>query len=452
LRKVVARSAEVNLMPDARIRALLIAEAANPDWVSVPLVGWSLARALAKRTDAHLVTQVRNREAILAAGLVEGRDFTAIDSERFARPMYQLASRLRGGEGKGWTTVTALEALAYPYFERLVWQRFGERIRKREFDLVHRITPLSPATPSPLAARCSAAGVPFVLGPLNGGVSWPKGFEDARREEREWLSYVRGAYRWLPGHRRTRRSAAALLIGSADTWAQMDAEFHPKCVYLPENAVDPARFSSRRSRRASLPLRLLFVGRLVPYKGADMLLEAAAPRLRSGDLVVEIVGDGPQRGELERSAAALGLGAGVRFSGWVPHHQVQDRMVDSDLFVSPSIREFGGAVALEAMAVGLMPIVVAYGGPAELVTPATGHRIPIGSRGEIVARLREALEHYLAAPGEIERKAQAGWRRAHEQFTWDAKAERVLEVYRAVLGGGALPRFEMPTPDLPSGR
>jgi len=425
--------------PGPRPRVLLLAEAANPEWVSVPLVGWSLAHALRAVADVTLVTQIRNREAILRAGYVEGSDFVALDSEAVARPLYRAANRLRGARGVGWTLTTAASALAYPYFERLAWRRFGPEIAAGRYDVVHRVTPLTPTANGGLAARVRRAGVPFVVGPLNGGVPWPAAFDRARRQEREWLSYVRGAYKLLPGRGATLAAAAAILCGSRYTLSELPAGARAHALWLPENAIDPARFDLDAPRAApeggaDRPLRAAFVGRLVPYKGPDMALEAALPLLARGGMHLDIVGDGPLAEPLRARAQAEGLGAAVTFHGQVPHAQVQDVLSRTDLLLFPSIREFGGGVVLEAMALGTVPMIVDYAGPGELVTPATGIALPLGTRDEIVARVRAALGRAAADPDGLRPLSDAARRMVRAHFTWAAKARQVAEVYDWVLG------------------
>ena len=417
-----------------RPRVLLIAEAANPEWVSVPLIGWSLACALPAVADVHLVTQVRNREAILRAGLVEGEDFTAIDSEAFARPLWALGERLRGGAGKGWTTLQVINALSYPHFEGLVWRRFGPAIRAGAYDIVHRVTPLSPTIASPLAAKCARAGVPFVLGPLNGGVPWPRDFDAARRDEREWLSYLRNAYKALPGRRRSLRHTSAIIAGSRHTAGEIPAAMQARTVYIPENAIDPARFAKRADPGSPGPLRGVFVGRMVPYKGPDMALEAAAPLMRAGRMRLDMVGDGPMLADLKRQAEALGVAGAVTFHGWLAHGHVQDVLADAHLLTFPSIREFGGGVVLEAMALGLPPLIVDYAGPAELVTDATGWKVPLGDRAAIVDRFSATLTALEADRPALARAGAAGRARVRDAFTWDRKAAQIAQVYDWVTG------------------
>ncbi|WP_354004022.1 glycosyltransferase family 4 protein [Pseudotabrizicola algicola] len=412
-----------------RLRVLLLAEAANPEWVSVPLVGWSLARALAEVADVHVVTQVRNRDAFLRAGLVEGRDFTAIDSEALAGPLWKLGTFLSGGRG-GWTIQQAVATISYPYFEHLVWKRFGPDIRAGRYDVVHRITPLSPVQQSPIAAKCRAAGVPFVLGPINGGVPWPKGFEAEMKREREWLSKVRGLYRALPGRRSTLR-ADAILAGSRQTLRDIPARHHDRVIYLPENAIDPARFNARALHGGPGPMRACFIGRLVPLKGVDMLIAAAAPLLRDGRLVLEIIGDGDMMAPLRAQAAEFG--GGVIFHGWKAHAEVQDIAARCQLLAFPSIREFGGGVVLEAMALGLAPVVVDYAGPAELVTDATGWKVPITGRAGVIAGLAARLAWCVDHPAEVAAKGEAARARVQALFTWERKAEQVLGIYHWIV-------------------
>jgi glycosyltransferase involved in cell wall biosynthesis len=435
---------------DRPLRVLLLCEAANPEWTSVPLVGWSHAMALRGITDAHIVTQVRNREAFHRAG-IPPEHFTAIDSEAVARIVHRAASLLRGGPNRGWTTIQALSPLSYSYFEHLAWRQFGTRIQRGEFDLVHRITPLSPTIPSAIARHCAAAGVPFILGPLNGGIPWPRPFDRERRREREWLSYIRDGYRLVPGYRSTRRHAAAIICGSLATLQQMPPWCRHRCLYIPENGIDPARFARAEqiiaSRPPPPPLRIAFVGRLVPYKGADMLIEAAAPLLRSGRALLDIIGDGPEMPRLRHLVRDLGIAHAVQLDGWVPHTSLQERLGAAHLLAFPSIREFGGGVVLEAMALGLIPVVVHYGGPGELVTADTGLRIPLAPRTQLIAAFRRALEDVLessetpSGAADLQAMASRARQRVLTQFTWGAKARQVFEVYRWVLGDRDRPQF-----------
>ncbi|HXJ23264.1 MAG TPA: glycosyltransferase, partial [Polyangia bacterium] len=150
---------------------------------------------------------------------------------------------------------------------------------------------------------------------------------------------------------------------------------------------------------------------------------------------------------LKQLAADLGVADRTRLDGWVENARLQERLVESDVLGFPSVREFGGGVVLEAMALGLVPVVVDYAGPAELVTDATGFRVPLGARADIVLRLREVLARLVAAPETVRGIGRRARNRVLSLFTWSHKARQTLAVYDWVLGRGPRPDFGAPFPD-----
>ncbi|HWE37743.1 MAG TPA: glycosyltransferase family 4 protein [Isosphaeraceae bacterium] len=421
------------------MRVLLLAEHCNPAWPSLPVVGYRACKAIGDHVEAVVATHVRNVPEIDRAGL--GRcEVVALDNEYIARPMYALSKALRGGTSVAWTTNIAMAYPSYLAFEREVWRRFGADLRAGRFDLVHRVTPMSPTLPSPMAKW---SPVPFVLGPLNGGLRWPPGFGGELAREREWMTYVRGAHRLLPYHRATLRRSAAILASFAHTIADLPPAVRDRVIDFPEVGIEPSLFSAPPERRHEGPLTLLYAGRLVPYKCPDVLLLALAanPELRRHRTV--IVGEGPERARLDRIVAEHGLGDCVEFTGNLPQARVGDLMRAADVFVFPSIRELGAGVVVEAMACGLACVVVDYGAPGRLVGPGRGVRVPLGTKDELVAAFAAELGALVGDPGRVAALGAAARDHALAHYDWDVKARKTVEVYRWVLGQ----RAEKPTFD-----
>src|SRR5688572_15926039 len=134
-----------------RLRVLLLAEKANPDWISVPLVGWKHVEAIASFADVHLVTHERNRPAIMSRAAARGfspQHVTFVDTGSLDKLAHGLAKILEGAGAMGGVTHTAFQLPMYYRFEAKAWQLFAGALARGEFDLVHRVTPVSPGMPS----------------------------------------------------------------------------------------------------------------------------------------------------------------------------------------------------------------------------------------------------------------------------------------------------------------
>jgi len=164
-------------------------------------------------------------------------------------------------------------------------------------------------------------------------------------------------------------------------------------------------------------LRILSVGRLVPWKGFDILIEIIKDIPNAS---LEIVGNAPDEEKLQRQAGDAGLQAKIVFAGSLPHGEVIKKMRFADLFILNSAYEGLSHVILEAMALGLPVAVSRAGGNVELAGEheERGYLFDYNHREQI----KNKIEHVISKRQEAEEKAQKA-----RDFVADFAKDKMIE-------------------------
>jgi glycosyltransferase involved in cell wall biosynthesis len=205
---------------------------------------------------------------------------------------------------------------------------------------------------------------------------------------------------------------------------------------MPENGVDLAIWRKPEDRPLRSPgqaLRLVYIGRLVDWKAVDITLEALA-RSRAQGVPIElvVVGDGPERARLEARAARPDLAGAVEFRGFLPQADCATILGRADALILNSVFECGGAVVLEAMAMGLPVIASEWGGPADYIDETCGLLVSPVPKQDFATRLAEAMMRLAADPELCARMGEAGAMKVRREYDWDQKIDRILRIYAEV--------------------
>jgi glycosyltransferase involved in cell wall biosynthesis len=404
----------------------------------MPYVTYSHAAALAQLHDVTLVARSAVEDALRRAKA----PFRAIEAVRMPWLERIYAWSLRRIFKYNYDT-QVLTAFGYPFslaFEWRAWRQLRRRIFEGEFDVVLRVLPMTAVLPSPFAFFLRKGPIPFVIGPLNGGLPWPPGFSQLDNQK-EWVSKLRNLYRYLPFARSTYRHATAIIAASSQTYAEF-AAYRDKLFFVPEPGIGRSLCFGDSRPEPGAKLELIFVGGLVPRKACDLALRGAAPLLRSDLARFTVVGDGPERNRLEQLARSLGIEKAVSFCGWLSHAEVLRRLRSADVFVFPSVRDNGAGVVFEALATGAVPVVADFGGPGDIVHPEVGYKVPLTSESGMVSQMEAILTDLAGNRQLLTRLRQQGMSYARECLTWDVKAQNTARVLNWAVRQG-------PKPDLP---
>ena len=423
----------------SRLRILVLGPDCHPTRVSIPFVTYSHAAALAQLHDVTLVAGAHVEDDLRRANA----PFRAIEVVR----MPTLLQRMKDSVLQRIRPDSQIKtAFGYPFamlFEWQAWRQLRRRIAAREFDVVLRVYPMSAVVPSPFARFLRNGPIPFVIGPLNGGLPWPAGFSQIDKQ-RTWIAGFRNLHKFMPFARSTYRYAAAIIAASSQICSEF-AAYRDKLFYIPEPGIDRSVCSDdSRTPQPAGPLQVIFVGGLIPLKACDLALRGAAPLLRNGLARFTVVGDGPERQRLEQLTTSLGIEQAVTFTGWVSQAEVFSRLRSAEVFLFPSLKENGGGVVFQALASGAVPVVVDFGGPGDIVQRDVGYKVPLTNQADIVSQIERILTELANNRDLLGRLRRSGMTYARERLTWDAKAAATTEVLNWVVNRGPKPTLHPP--------
>lgn len=395
-------------------KILVSAYACEPGAGSEPGVGWEVVRILARVHKVWVITRSNNRPLIeqqLVLEPIPTLSIVYLDLPSWAR----------------WWKRGQCGVQIYYY----LWQigalvSAWRLLRDVDFDVMQHVTFAKYWAPSFIALLPR----PFIWGPVGGGESVPSAFRRDFGVRGRVYESLRDVARWIGEHdpfvRLTARRSVLALAATEETGVRLRALGASDVRHFSQVGISTTDVDSLATLATSAPDtdRFISIGRLLHWKGFHLGLRAFA-QVQESSWEYWIVGDGPERGRLERLARALGVSNRVTFWGELPRRDVLRKLMESAVLVHPSLHESGGIVCTEAMACGRPVVCLNLGGPAMQVTEKVGFKVPARDPLSAVQGLASAMSSVAGDPAMRLRKGNAARTLVRERLRWDRKGNEL---------------------------
>ncbi len=403
------------------MNVLISAYACEPGKGSEPYVGWNMPIHLSRYHSVWVLTRANNRAVIEAE--LQNRPVPNLHMVYFDLPRWARFWK-KGNRG----------IHLYYYLWQIGAYVLGRRLhRKFHFDVVHHLTFGVDWLPSWLALL----PVPFVWGPIVGAQPVSKIFRRTFSIRAKSQESLRMCIRWLsrfdPVMRWTASRTAIAVASGAHAGSQLRALGCRKVLAFPSVGICTSEIQALLSygeRPSTDTVRFVSVGNLYAFRAFALVIRALAS-IRPDFPKVElwIFGDGPERAYLEQQARELSATDIVTFWGGKPRKELLNSLALCDVLVYPCLRGAVSMACVEAMAAGLPVICLDLGGTALQVDESCGFKIRALSPDQVTADLAHAMRE-LAGNDDLKRRmGNAARQKVTEEFTWDAKARHITDMY-----------------------
>jgi glycosyltransferase involved in cell wall biosynthesis len=374
-------------------------------------VGWHWAQEIGRVDHQVWVLTRRNNQTAIEAALKQhpepNLEFIYYDLPRWAKWWK------RGGRGI---------RLYYVLWQWGAYRTAKALSRKVRFEQVHHITFGGIHLPSFMGFL----GVPFVFGPVGGGERTPLALRRSFPLRGYVLELIRDVANQMlkinPISRSIFRRASLILCKTSETAGCVPAKYRDKSRVQLEIGIT-ATYNEASNPSAGPehdPLRVLYVGRLIYWKGLHLALRAfAEARKNIPHMRMTVIGSGPDESWLHSLAQNLQIESAVEWIPWVSQPEVLKKYSHHDVLLFPTLHDSSGNVVLEALSRRVPVICLDLGGPGVIVDNTCGRVVSTAGKTEadVVAGLTAAL-HDLASNRERQ-ACRAGAQLRAEEYSWD---------------------------------
>lgn len=383
---------------------------------SEPAVGWNFVIELAKSNRVHVITRANNQSVIeqhFPKEVKENLIFHYYDTPAIIRNLKKKEKRL--------------------YFYNFCWQigilNVAKKIIKNEnIDYTIHLTFGSMWMPTFLPLLKT----PFIWGPIGGGECVPKSFLKILPLKQKLIQafryFLNATTLFNPFIMVTAWRAVAILARTPETLNVIPRCFRKKTRVLLETAMEESIFKYEKKNYDVDKVHVILSARLISVKNIPVAIRSLRYIKTSKKWDLTIIGSGPDLDLIKREIDVCGY-RNIEIIPFMPRNEVLQKIVSSDIFLFPSLKEGGSWALMEAMAMGLPVICVNCAGMAVETTPQTAIQIPVTNPKHMELDMGNALGILIEDSTKRKELGLAARKRIREVFNWENKGKYFKQLF-----------------------
>ena len=385
-------------------------------------LGWNMILQISKFGEVFVLTDSENKQEIdnkLKEQKVSGVSFFYISLPKFLN-------------------FTKKKIQIYAYLWQIKAYFIAKKLHKEiGFNAFHHVTYANDWMASFIGALLP---VPYVRGPGGGAHYVPKEFVKKYPIKERLAQKIRSIGQWIFRHDPFfiigQNKAKAILVCNKEAFSALPQKWQKKAQLFPVNGISFKDLSLLETKRETEDNNFLILtaGKLIKIKGFDLAIKSFkifSDKISNAKLI--IVGDGPELQNLKNLVKELKLEDKIIFENWLPREKLFEKMLSCNVFLFASLRDGGGEVVVEAMAMGKPVVCFDIAGPGFHIDENCGIKIKSASFNQAVSDMAKALEKLYFDKDLCARLGNGARQKAKENYNWDNLGKRTCEIYKIIL-------------------